>query len=81
MAKIIIANKNKKMDNLLMPCMYLTQDPFGSFSSFLLKYKYSPICFNIPIVFWIGYKIKLVLPQTKAAKHLAETVVYLIKKE
>ena len=42
MAKIIIANKNKKMDNLLMPCMYLTQDPFGSFSSFLLKYKYSP---------------------------------------
>ena len=49
MAIIIKAAINKKMLSRFIPCIYFIHCDFGRFGSGLLKYKYSLICFKIPI--------------------------------
>lgn len=43
--KTMITNpkRNKKIEILLIPCIYLTHCEFGELGSFFFKYKYSAI--------------------------------------
>ena len=40
MARMIIASKNNKIDNLFIPCIYFTHFVSGALGSFFFRYKY-----------------------------------------
>ena len=48
-ASIIMANKKRKIDIRLIPCIYFMNPVRGELGSFFLIYKYSATCLNIPI--------------------------------
>jgi len=43
MANMIMASRNNRMDNLLIKCIFFTNDEFGRLGSFFFRYKYSAI--------------------------------------
>ncbi len=43
MASMTMASKANQMDNLLIKCIFFTNEEFGWLGSFFLRYKYSAI--------------------------------------
>ncbi len=58
-ASMIMASRNNRIDNLLIKCIFFTNDELGRLGSFFFRYKYSAIWLSTLMMLNYACKIKI----------------------